>query len=122
MHFLHPIQLQENQESTLKECQQIHQICRHLQFPYFVASTACILFHSFFAKHPLQDFTESNLILLRLSTAYVLISCVILASKIEETTKKVKEIILVGLSLSDLKDQMDSFVSLDGIIVILGSA
>lgn len=78
-------------EKRIKNCHLIVLICRAMNFPYYTACTAQHLFHRFYAFYSFQLFEPDN----------VIVACVLLASKMEETIRKSRDIIMAAYAILD---------------------
>ncbi|KAJ3080573.1 hypothetical protein HK102_002961 [Quaeritorhiza haematococci] len=83
--------IDEHAESSVrfKSCRLMRRLCRQLGFPFNTAATAQHLYHKFFATHSIENYDVNKMA----------IACVFVASKIEETIKKVRDIIAVAWTI-----------------------
>ncbi|KAJ1845352.1 hypothetical protein LPJ70_002539 [Coemansia sp. RSA 2708] len=72
---------EDEQERRLRGCNFIHNVVQRLNMHQFVASTACVLFHRFYMRQSLAKYHH-----------YMGGACVLLASKVEENKRGLKEI------------------------------
>ncbi|KAJ1859100.1 hypothetical protein GGH12_004367 [Coemansia sp. RSA 1822] len=72
----------EELERRLRGCGYIHSVVQRLSMHQFVASTACVLFHRFYMRQSLTKYHQYQ----------IGGACVLLASKVEENKRSLKEI------------------------------
>lgn len=74
--------LQQEKEIRIRNTRHLTKIAKHLGLPYYSTSTCLYLYHRFAASYDLSKF----------NIEHVLISCLSLGMKIEETVKKLGDI------------------------------
>ncbi|KAI9592598.1 cyclin-like protein [Syncephalis fuscata] len=82
-------------EARVQWCRFIGQVCRACGFPLTTTSTAMMLYHRFYAVHSLSAYSPQD----------ASVACIFVACKVEETLKRLRDILAIALQLQRKDNQ-----------------
>ncbi|KAI8057032.1 cyclin-like protein [Syncephalis plumigaleata] len=82
-------------EARVQWCRFIGQVCRACGFPLTTTSTAMMLYHRFFAVHSLSAYSPQD----------ASVACIFVACKVEETLKRLRDILAIAMQIQRKSNQ-----------------